>query len=255
MVNWLAETTTPLFLSDVRLRGRKKLPTAAGQWALDSGAFSQLLTVGAWPHDAATRYVERIQRYCREIGTPDWIAPQDWMCEPFMIQRTGLTIEEHQKRTVYNYCLLHSLDETLPFIPVLQGFSCADYYCCVEEYSRNGVNLATMPVIGLGSVCRRQGTQEVASIIGNLAHDFPQKLHGFGVKITGLAAYGHLIQSADSMAWSFDARRKPRMVGHSHKNCANCLPFAEAWYQRVTTTTVTQSSPYTSLSTSSRSAG
>jgi hypothetical protein len=27
----------------------------------------------------------------------------DWMCEPFMLAKTGLSVREHQQRTVTNY--------------------------------------------------------------------------------------------------------------------------------------------------------
>lgn len=231
--SWLSETDTPLFISDVRLRNRKTFPTAAGRWALDSGAFSQLLTVGKWPRDAAQRYVERIHRYCATIGAPDWIAPQDLMCEPFMIERTGLSVRDHQKQTVNNFCELRALDKSLPFIPVLQGYTLADYLWCIAFYAHAGVQLEQEKTVGLGSVCRRQGTKEITTIVTRLARLFPDKLHGFGVKITGLREYGDLLQSADSMAWSFDARRKPAMAGHPHKNCANCLPFALDWYEKL----------------------
>jgi len=59
-------------------------------------------------------------------------------------------------------------------------------------------------------------------------------LHGFGMKKLGLAAAGHRLTSADSMAWSYDARRhKIRLSGHSHGNCANCLPYAARWRDRL----------------------
>jgi hypothetical protein len=38
-----------------------------------------------------------------------------------------------------------------------------------------------------------------------------------------------VIESADSMAWSFEARRERPFPGHTHKNCANCLDYALAW--------------------------
>jgi len=35
--------------------------------------------------------------------------------------------------------------------------------------------------------------------------------------------------SADSMAWSLQARLLPPTPGHTHKSCANCLEFALDW--------------------------
>ena len=44
---------------------------------------------------------------------------------------------------------------------------------------------------------------------------------------------GHALASADSLAWSYDARRRPPLPGHTHKNCANCQPYALTWRTRV----------------------
>ena len=64
-----------------------------------------------------------VRRYRDEIGGLEWAAPMDWMCEPFMLAKTGLTVAEHQARTVANYLELRSLAPELPFVPVLQGWS------------------------------------------------------------------------------------------------------------------------------------
>jgi hypothetical protein len=123
------------------------------------------------------------------------------------------------------------------FAPVLQGWQLPDYLRCVDLYQRAGVDLAAVPIVGVGSVCRRQGTKEAARIITALTERVPGiRLHGFGIKTTGLADYGHLLASADSMAWSYHARRRAPLPGHTtHKNCANCLPYALAWRTRALT--------------------
>jgi hypothetical protein len=99
--------------------------------------------------------VAAVRRYRDEIGRLAWAAPQDWMCEPWIIAKTGLSIAEHQRRTVENYLTLRTLAPDLPFIPVIQGWRRSDYLACVEMYVEAGVDLATAPVVGLGSVCRR----------------------------------------------------------------------------------------------------
>ena len=92
-----------------------------------------------------------------------------------------------------------------------------------------------LTLVGLGSVCRRQATGEAGRIIRALHARGVRRLHGFGFKILGLAEHGHLLTSADSMAWSIDARRRrtplPGCVGH--RNCANCLRFALRWRTEV----------------------
>ena len=112
---------------------------------------------------------------------------------------------------------------------MVQGWRLADYLACLELYASAGVDLAALPRVGLGSVCRRQSTAEIAVIVTELARR-GLRLHGFGVKTGGLHLYGHLLASADSMAWSYAARRAPALPGCTgHKNCANCLTYATRW--------------------------
>lgn len=59
------------------------------------------------------------------------------------------------------------------------------------------------------------------------------KLHGFGFKLQGLRASSHALTSADSMAWSYNARRNPPIDGHRHTNCANCFDYALRWRERA----------------------
>ena len=58
-------------------------------------------------------------------------------------------------------------------------------------------------------------------------------LHGFGVKAGGLVRYADCLVSADSLAWSFEARRAAPLSGCRHANCANCLRYATAWRERM----------------------
>ena len=91
------------------------------------------------------------------------------MCEPAIIARTGLTVREHQERTVASYLELRALAPHLPFIPVVQGWHLVDYLACVDLYRAAGVDLARVPLTGLGSVCRRQSTGQIAVIVTTLA--------------------------------------------------------------------------------------
>jgi hypothetical protein len=87
--------------------------------------------------------------------------------------------------------------------------------------------------VGLGSVCRRQASGEIGAIVAELAAA-GLRLHGFGVKQRGLARYADRLVSADSLAWSYAARRRPALAGCTrHRNCANCPRYALAWRARV----------------------
>lgn len=232
MTNWLAQTDVPLFVSRTRLIKYKTLPRAKGRWALDSGGFTQLHR-GGWTI-TPRGYVDEVRRFRDEIGGMEWAAPMDWMCEPSAREATGLSVAKHQQLTVENLIELRSLAPELPFVPVLQGYEPEDYLRCVDMYDRADIDLTRELRIGLGTVCRRQATDEIRIITSMLA-GFGLKLHGFGVKILGLKSYAPCLVSADSMAWSYDGRRIGHACRHGSKakNEANCLPFALAWRDRV----------------------
>jgi hypothetical protein len=147
--HWLERATFPLFVSHRPLAPRRRLPRARIPWALDSGGFTELSLHGRWQTSAA-EYVAAVRRYRDEIGGLEWAAPQDWMCEPFMLVKTGLTVAEHQARTVANYLELHSLAPELPFVPVLQGWSLGDYLLRTKQVSRNLVSVTSSGGQGFG---------------------------------------------------------------------------------------------------------
>lgn len=229
--SWLPRTDVPLFVSAVQLRRRRTFPQARGRWALDSGGFSQLLLHGCWTGDDAA-YAAEVLAWAEEVGMPDFAAIRDWMCEPIMLAKTGRTIAEHQARTIESFVALRALAPTIPWMPVLQGWQCDDYLDHVEQYSAAGIDLSDEPVVGVGSICRRQATKQAARIIRAVALQ-RIRVHAFGVKTDGLRAFGDFIASADSMAWSFVARRRGiQLPGHTaHKNCANCLDWALEWHR------------------------
>ena len=227
--NWLAIAGVPLFVSTRRLQDYRKLPRAAAPWALDSGAFTEISQLGHWSK-AARVYACEARRYQVEVGQMLWASIQDWMCEPFVLAKTGLSVEEHQRRTVASLLTLRSLEPSVPWIPVLQGWKVTDYFHHCDMYEAAGIDLRAELVVGIGSVCRRQGTATAETIVYTLAGS-GLRCHAFGAKVTGLRHYGHRLASADSLAWSYNARRNPPLPGHEskHKNCANCLDYALMW--------------------------
>ena len=227
--SWLALVDIPLFISRRRLCNRRTFPRARGIWVLDSGGYSELSSFGTWTIDAK-QYVSEVELYSREIGDPHWVAIQDWMCEPWILEKTGLTVSEHQARTTQNYLELCHLAPHVPWAPILQGWTRDDYLRHVDQYYTVNVDLAHAGLVGLGSVCRRQHTEEVEELIREL-HPIP--LHGFGFKQKGLTRVGTFLASADSLAWSFAARYAPPLPGCHHKNCANCLKYALCWRRHV----------------------
>lgn len=243
---WLARTDVPLFVSRNVLRGMRKLPRALGPWALDSGGFTELQRHGQWTISAID-YAAEVRRFRDEIGNMAWAAPQDWMCEPIVLKGgelaggirfagTGLDVRAHQIRTVANLVQLRHIAPDLPFVPVLQGWTLDDYLHCWDLYEMAGVHLQDEPIVGIGSVCRRQATSEAVAIFEELARcGLRGRMHGFGVKTAGLPAVFDVLASSDSQARALHARRRGILLpGHDqpgpgrprgHKNCANCLEY------------------------------
>jgi len=228
---WLDKVNVPLMVSRRTLAGRKTLPKAIQPWVLDSGGFTELNLFGGWSVPAAV-YAAELRRLHDEVGQLEWAAGQDWMCEPWILTKTGKTVDEHIALTVGNYIDLKTWAPELPFIPTLQGWSLADYLRCFDAYEDAGVNLADQPTVGLGSVCRRQNTDEIGTIVRTFARR-GLKLHGFGCKAGAIRRYGEHLHSADSMAWSFNGRkvRPCPMTGVS--SCNNCVHFALDWRERL----------------------
>jgi hypothetical protein len=202
--NWLASPTlaeVPVFISrrtfyDRRAgRYRRTFPRAGGRYAIDSGGFTELKDHGRWIITPA-EYVDFLDRVWEETGAYDFAAPMDWMCEPAVIAGgrfaglhfvgTGLSEAEHQRLTLDNFLDLRTRAPRRRVAPVLQAWRRRGYLRHRAMYAAAGIDLSAEPVVGLGSVCRRQNTDEVADIINALLDSGVRNLHGFGFKVEGL---------------------------------------------------------------------
>jgi hypothetical protein len=96
-------------------------------------------------------------------------------------------------------------------MPVLQGYEADDYARHVIAY---GARLPARAWVGVGSVCKRNTRPDaIAQVLRAILDVRPDlRLHGFGLKRTALAegAIRDALYSADSMAWSYAARKQGR---------------------------------------------
>jgi hypothetical protein len=236
-----------LFVSR-RQMPRSKFKRSVTRWGLDSGGFTELQKYGRWTI-GASEYSDLVNTYHSEVGMLDWVAPQDWMCEPIVISGgvasgqsfagTRLSVIEHQERTVENFIELSGKCNAR-VIPVVQGFSIDEYHECIDLYGSAGIDLSHFETVGVGSICRRQGTSEAVDILRTIS-ERGINIHGFGLKREALKNAIQYLRSADSMAWSFNARRNgPATCGKMNsrtgepiKNCANCYHAAVEWYSKT----------------------
>ena len=213
------------FISVNTLRKRKSGFAGYCEWIMDSGAFTEIATYGAY-RDPPSVYAAEIKRWAGE-GILLAAVAQDYMCEAHMLIKTGLTINEHQMLTIDRYDGLVMCDTGGVYIlPVLQGYSLSDYVRHIDMYGdrlpsgdvirdEDGkIIRRTGPWVGVGSICKRNGNpaaiEDVLLTIHEARPDL--NLHGFGVKLTALQSavvQDHLL-TADSMAWSYAARMEGR---------------------------------------------
>lgn len=214
---------------------------------MDSGGFTRLLTDGSWdrwPPAAFVREVRRIRVGLQRLGH---VAIQDWMCEPVILKKTGLSVAEHQRRTVSSYLTLLNMAPDVSWMPVLQGWERDDYFRCVELYAAAGVSLPELPVVGVGSTCRRHATGMVEDLVASLSAAGLKNLHMLGMKTDGLRRCVRHVARSDSFAWSYAARvRHERLPECRHGklrwrkklgrddygSCAHCPLYARRWYDQ-----------------------
>jgi hypothetical protein len=213
------------FISVKRIAKRKSA-FQVGDWILDSGAFTTILTHGGYPEDVSV-YAEQIKRWSTNGNLLAAVA-QDLMCEPFMLKITGKTILEHQQLTIDRYDDLMQCDVGGAYImPVIQGYLPEDY---VRHIGMYGDRLKHGAWVGVGSVCKRNGDpRAIERVLMSIKKARPDlRLHGFGLKSTALSSWivKDLLHTADSMAWSFAARKQGRN--------SNDWREAKAWTERIT---------------------
>ncbi|MDN3923302.1 DUF7221 family queuine tRNA-ribosyltransferase-like protein [Roseateles violae] len=213
------------FVSVNRLRRRARKPFIAGDWIMDSGAFTEISQHGDYRHPAED-YAAQIRKWAGNGRLLAAVA-QDFMCEAWILQKVGRTVEQHQRMTVERFDQLAACDVAGVYLmPVLQGFAPADY---VRHIAMYGDRLPRGAWVGVGSVCKRNGDpraiEEVLLAIKRARPDL--RLHGFGLKTTALQSslVVELLETADSMAWSFAARRQGRDP--------NCPHEAIAWTRNI----------------------
>lgn len=197
------------FVSVNRLRDRRS-DFAVQDWIMDSGAFTEIATHGRYREDVAA-YAEQVRRW-RTCGRMLAAVAQDWMCEPWIVQKTGLTVADHQRLTIERFdALRDAIAGEAYVLPVLQGYTVADYLRHIDGY---GDRLAAGQWVGVGSVCKRNANvREVEAILAAIRGARPDlRLHGFGLKVTALQSITvrDALYSADSMAWSYHARKHGR---------------------------------------------
>lgn len=232
------------FISVNAIRNRKSA-FPANEWIMDSGAFTTIFKHGGYPQPVS-EYAAQIRRW-KDNGKLLAAVSQDYMCEKDMLTRVAMCdgslkaptlndlgldedqyemevkaflpgpewlaerIKLHQRLTIERYDALIAEDTGVYIMPVLQGYSPAEYRSHIRQY---GDRLKPGMWVGVGSVCKRNSNiMAIWMVLDAIKSDRPDLLlHGFGLKKTSLqeTIIRDLLHTADSMAWSFAARKEGR---------------------------------------------
>lgn len=234
-LSWLATAGVPLFFAYPAVMKARKVPEALAPWALDSGGFNELVKNGGWSF-TEEEYVEGV-RHLQTAGLLTFVCPMDWPCGPPALAATGKSVREHQELTVENWLRLAELAPDLPWAPVVQGWDLPDYHAHVEMYFDAGVNLSKFARVTVGSVAARQGDPVAGAVFRTLHAEHGLVMHGLGVKGAGLALYSEHLASADSRAWTLEARFKRERLcddpDATHSTCSSCQRWAVMWRERM----------------------
>jgi hypothetical protein len=193
-----------------RLQTRRQ-PLKCPHVLIDSGAFTEISRHGKYRYAVADYAMQLHRLHSQGVVEIDAAVAQDYMCEQFILEKTGLTIADHQRLTIERYDELRGYNLPFHIMPVLQGYDPADYARHIHMY---GKRLCFGLWVGVGSVCKRNAKPaQVYAVLAAIRNERPDlRLHGFGIKKTALAdaSVRSMLATADSMAWSFAARRQGR---------------------------------------------
>jgi hypothetical protein len=241
MPHWLAHMRHPAMVSRSRLgygKRRSPWPRSAVPWALDSGAYLEVVRHGRWRFTSA-QWAEEVRQHAGQLGTPMFVAALDWVCAPAATDRSGKSVSWHIAATVDSYCELAALlnGPTDPYVlPTLQGSDPRQYEESLFRFFDAGVDVCRLPLVGVGSLAGRRDPLDVLWRVATVAEFGVGNIHAFGVHGVGrLGAVAHRVVSCDSMNWSLVGRKllKAASCTHGGSQENNCAVWMEQWADHV----------------------
>ncbi|MEM3862325.1 MAG: hypothetical protein QW203_07605 [Thermoplasmatales archaeon] len=197
--HWPVEIVPRVMLSYNYIRVLKHPWVIEKPWMLDSGAFSVISKYGKYPWDIK-EYAKAIEKWHPTVA---WT--MDYPCEPSVREKGGYTCRESQILTNENTVKL--IEAGVQVSNVVQGWTVEDYLSNLDMIKEAGLLTERL---GIGTLCRRNMTNEIVKIIRAIHNSVPRwvKLHGFGVKTSILKTEARfLLYSADSAAWTYNTKR------------------------------------------------
>lgn len=170
-----------------------------------------------------------LEEVLSENGNQAW---WEWEYVPVDDLWHPIGVKDHQELTIHRYAEIHyelrRIGCQVYLMPVIQGYEIEEYLECVQMYEDAGF-LPPGAYVGIGSVCKRNSNAHtVEGLLEALRERRPDlRMHGFGLKVTALKSptVRRILESSDSMAWSYAARKQGRNQ--------NCWTEAAKYVERV----------------------
>jgi len=182
---------------------RTRLPATVENVILDSGGFAFFSRWGDYPFSLED-YLDLVY-HVRDEHPLFRVATLDYPCEPEINRRQLMTNDERIEKTISNAVECVQADKTLPWLPVIQGYTLNEYLDCIERYREVGLK---SDYWAIGSICSRKGSPlQIRQIITGIKRQLPtEKLHAFGLGIPYLEdpQVFQSIYSSDSAAWNWE---------------------------------------------------
>lgn len=166
-----------------------------------------------------------------------WFAAQDFCVEREVAPGRGEVLDRISAMVrLYRECRIAARDRGIAarLLPVVRGLHAADYL----RYLDRMPDLSGVPVLGVGSMCRRhlEGDEGILRVVDTLDRALGRegpRLHLFGIKSAAMAELrGHpRVASFDPQAYGVQCRRDAHKVGFRKTNAYVADVMAD-WYQR-----------------------
>ena len=150
---------------------------------LDSGGFSFFTKYSDYPFEL-NKYIEWIHNMNEaNDGKVNYCAIRDYPCEPLINRASISTNKERIEKTVQNAIECIDTDNTINWMPVLQGYDLEEYLSCLDLYKDVGI---IEDILAIGSMCRRTDIKTIEKIIRSIKKEYNGKIHLFGLTMNAL---------------------------------------------------------------------
>lgn len=172
-------------------------PPRYDELLLDTGGFSFHVRHSDYPFSLGD--YAKLARHLKAT----WAATLDYPCEPKVNREVHATNLERIAKSVEWAKESFRSHPDVPWLPVIQGYTAAEYLACIDLYEEAGL---LRPYMAIGSLCARVRRDKTWEVLRVISRRLPTtRLHGFGISLTLLKdqRIRRALHSADSQAWRF----------------------------------------------------